>query len=138
MMIRGGAKYVAPVVIFGLFLSGCYVATDYAEYPEGVKFEENEVAREWRSNDDRIELKGGGVFTAVSLKLQYFECPSGGVYDKSGRGVWKMVKGGEMNEISLRFSDGCTGSLWGARREGELLLWSSYSGGSEVLILKGI
>ncbi|MEU0228193.1 hypothetical protein ABZ177_28135 [Streptomyces sp. NPDC006284] len=117
-------------------LSGCYASTDYDRYPEGAKFQRQHVVREWVAGGAKVTFRGNGSFSAIDLRLEYFECPLGGVREKSGEGSWSLLKGNGGSEIIVQFDDGCSGTLRAGERDDKPVLWGSYSDRDDVLILK--
>ncbi|WP_217142043.1 hypothetical protein [Streptomyces sp. AC627_RSS907] len=125
-----------PILVCIAGLSGCYASTDYDRYPEGVEVQRQQVVREWVADDAKVTFRENGSFSAIHLQLEYFECPLGGVREKSGDGSWSLLKGNGGSEIIVQFGDGCSGTLRAGERDDKSVLWGSYSDRDDVLILK--
>lgn len=123
-------------VFLGHFVSGCYISTERKSYPQDAQIERGLMVRQWTDDQVRLTLRGDGTFEAVALPLDFSDCPEGGFVKKSGEGTWISMEGGEATELSVRFSDGCEGALWGGIDGGDKVLWSYYPDRDQVLILQ--
>lgn len=122
--------------LLGCITSGCYISTERPSYPQDAQIERNHIIRQWVADKASLTLREDGTFEAISLLLDFSDCPEEGVVEKSGEGRWIAIKGGDATELSIRFSDGCEGALWGGIHEDGEVLWSSYPDRDKVLILK--
>ncbi|MFE1755416.1 hypothetical protein [Streptomyces anandii] len=99
--------------------------------------DEPSLLKLWKSPDGSLTLKSHGAFTAQDLRLQYFECTSAGLASKAGAGDWEFAKGRQASEVLIRFSDGCSATLWAGERSGRIILWSTDTDSDQVFIFEG-
>jgi hypothetical protein len=119
-----------------LLVSGCYVSTDYGQYPEGKPVQNGSLMRNWSGEGAELALKENKGFSATGLTLKYFSCPSDGLRKKSGDGTWSSIDDGDSTSVLLRFEDGCTATMWTGESEGKTVLWATQEDENQVLTLE--
>lgn len=122
MMWMRVVKASLCAIFLGYITSGCYISTERQSYPQGAQIERKEMVRQWGAKGIRLTLREDGTFEAVNLLLDFSDCPGREGVRKSGEGVWIAIEGGESAELSIRFSDGCEGALWGGTQENDKVL----------------
>jgi hypothetical protein len=127
---------VATPTIAVLLVSGCYVSTDYGQYPEGKPVQNASLVRNWAGEGAELALKENKVFSAAGLTLKYSSCPSDGLRKKSGGGTWSSIDDGDSTSVLLRFEDGCTATMWTGESEGKTVLWATQEDENQVLTLQ--
>lgn len=129
------SRLVAAILICAFVVSGCYSSTEYDKYPKGRFAAEGSLVGKWKAGHALLALEKSGSFIATELKLEYFECSSGGVREKSGDGKWSASEGRQSTEVVVKFQDGCSATLWAGESDGADVLWSNYSDRQQVLVL---
>lgn len=116
-------------------LSGCYVDTGYGQFPESAFVKKETLIREWATQDAELTLSDNGSFMASKLTLQYYQCRTDGLREKSGKGTWTTSKGRESTSVFIDFENGCYATLWAGTFEGQPVLWAPQAD-DDALILK--
>jgi hypothetical protein len=116
------------------FVIGCAATFDAESVPERAHVTDRQLTREWVADDSSVALGGEGVFSAQSLLADYYNCKLNGVRVRSGSGQWKSVTGRGGTDVSLRFSDGCTVTLWAGKAEDAVILFT-YGTHDEIYLL---
>ncbi|MCX5557284.1 hypothetical protein [Streptomyces sp. NBC_00038] len=129
-------RRVAVPTVAVLLVSGCYVSTDYGQYPEGKLVQNASLVRIWTGEGAELALKENKVFSAAGLTLKYFSCSSEGLQKKSGDGTWSSIDDGDSTSVLIRFEDGCSATMWTGESEGKTVLWATQEDENKVLTLQ--
>lgn len=124
-----GARAAALLFASSFFGAACAATYDTGEFPEGAFAKESVLVREWKTGDAVVILEGSGKFSSESLRLEYFNCASNGVQNKSGSGTWESGRGRQRTEVFLKFDDGCRTTLWVGETGDNTVLWGQFGDG---------